>query len=101
MSNTLLIVIVAAITFASRVVFMAKPLPAQRVKESPFLNAFPVALFVAIATVGLAAPAGTIAMTVTLWAGLGGIAGALLFRRSILAVVAVGMAAYWLARLVG
>ncbi|HKX74779.1 MAG TPA: AzlD domain-containing protein [Acidimicrobiia bacterium] len=98
MSSTLLILAVALITFTSRAVFMLRPVAAERVKESGFLNAFPVALFVAIATIGLAAPEGTIAVGPSLAAGLGGLVW--LVRKSILAVVIAGVAAYWLVRLI-
>jgi branched-subunit amino acid transport protein len=96
-NNTLLILVVALITFASRAVFMFRPVAAERVKESPFLNAFPVALFVAIAAIGLAAPDGALTAGPSLAAGLGALVW--LWRKSILAVVIAGMAAFWLARL--
>jgi branched-subunit amino acid transport protein len=98
-SNTTLIVVVALITFASRATFLLRPAQSEALSNSRFLSAFPVALFVAIATTGLAAPGGSIAVTPTLWAGVGGIIGALLFRRSVTAVLLVGFGVYWLARL--
>jgi branched-subunit amino acid transport protein len=54
---------------------------------------------VVLAVVGLAAPDGELEMTPALMAGVGGVAGAFLFKRSVLATVLAGAAAYWLARL--
>jgi hypothetical protein len=61
---------------------------------------FPLALFVSLATLGLAAPTGHPQAGIALVAAGGGIAGAALTRRSVLGVLWVGGAAYWLARLV-
>ncbi len=99
MSTFALIVAMAAITFASRLSFMVKPVTSSRVKESSFLEVFPVALFVTLAVSGLAAPGGELEVTPALAAGVGGVAGALVFKRSLLATVLAGVAAYWLARL--
>lgn len=99
MSHLLLIVVAAVITFASRLSFMIRPLPSDRVKESRFLQVFPTALFVALAVNGFVAPGGNIDLSPALAAGIGGVVGAILFKRSILAVVGFGLVGYWIARL--
>ena len=100
MSHLILIVLAAAITFASRLSFMVRPLPDARVKESRFLEVFPTALFVALAVNGFVAPEGTLDFGPALAAGVGGAAGAFLFKRSILGVVGMGLVGYWVARLI-
>jgi branched-subunit amino acid transport protein len=99
MSTFALIVAMTVITFASRLSFMLRPVTSVKVKNSSFLDVFPVALFVVLAVVGLAAPDGELEVTPALMAGVGGVAGAFLFKRSLLAIVLAGAAAYWLARL--
>jgi branched-subunit amino acid transport protein len=99
-SHVSLIVLAAAITFASRLSFMVRPLPDTRVRESRFLEVFPTALFVALAVNGFVAPEGILDFGPALAAGLGGVAGAFLFKRSILGVVGVGLVGYWIARLI-
>ena len=100
MSHILLIALAAAITFASRLSFMLRPLPHARVKESRFLEVFPTALFVALAVNGFVAPEGTLDLSPAMAAGLGGVVGAFVFRRSILGVVGLGLVGYWVARLI-
>ena len=100
MSSVVLIVLAAVITFMSRLSFMLRPLPDARVKESRFLEVFPTALFVALAVNGFVAPEGTLDLGPAVAAGIGGMAGAFIFRRSILGVVVVGLAGYWFARLI-
>lgn len=100
MSHLVLIVLAAVITFASRLSFMLRPLPDARVKESRFLEVFPTALFVALAVNGFVAPDGTLDLGPALAAGIGGVIGAFLFKRSILGVVGVGLIGYWVARLI-
>jgi branched-subunit amino acid transport protein len=63
-----------------------------------FLDVFPLALFIAIATSGLVAPEGTPATTPGLAAAAGGIVGGILFKRSLLGVLAVGAAAFYMVR---
>jgi branched-subunit amino acid transport protein len=99
-SHFILIVLAAVITFASRLSFMLRPLPDSRVKESRFLEVFPTALFVALAVNGFVAPERTLDFGPALAAGFGGVAGAFLFKRSILGVVGVGLVGYWIARLI-
>lgn len=100
MSTFLLIVSMAAITLSSRLSFMTRPVKSDKVKENRFLEAFPVALFVTLAVVGFAPPGrDLVQLTPSVVAGLGGLAGAALFKRSMLGVVGVGALAYWLARI--
>jgi branched-subunit amino acid transport protein len=94
-----MIVLMAVITFASRISFMWRPLPTERVGDNRFLEVFPTALFVALAVGGLTAPQGQIAATPALAALVGGVVGAAVFKRAILGVVGAGLAFYWLARL--
>jgi branched-subunit amino acid transport protein len=95
-----LIVLAAVITFASRLSFMLRPLPDSRVRENRFLEVFPTALFVALAVNGFVAPEGSLDLGPAVAAGIGGVAGAFIFRRSILGVVGVGLVGYWVARLI-
>ena len=98
MSHLGLIVLAAIITFASRISFMIRPLEDTRVKGSRFLEVFPAALFVALAVTGFAAPDGSLDLTPAAAAGVGGVAGAFIFKRSVLGVAAMGLLAYWIAR---
>jgi branched-subunit amino acid transport protein len=96
--NLIVVVLVAAaITFACRVVFLTAPAP--RGLWGRFLDVFPLALFVALATAGLAAPGGTVAASPALAAAAGGILGAALTRRSLLGVLVFGTVTYWIVRL--
>jgi branched-subunit amino acid transport protein len=99
MSHLLMIILMAVITFATRISFLLRPLPSARIRESRFLHVFPVALFVALAADGLLAPAGLLEVSPSLAAGVGGIIGAVLFKRSILGIIAMGLVGYWIARL--
>jgi branched-subunit amino acid transport protein len=96
MNNTVLIILVAVVTMASRLVFMLRPVKNGNLKDNRFLAVFPVALFTTIAVTGLAAPGGEPAVSPALWAGLGGALAGWWFRRSVLAVVVGGMTLYWL-----
>lgn len=98
MNDLTLILVVAAITFGSRVVFLARR---RRVPEGivgRFLEVFPLALFIALATSGLAAPEGAPAATPALAGAVGGVVGAALTRRSLVGTILLGAAAYWLVR---
>ena len=99
MSHLALIVLAAVITFASRLSFMIRPLDDARVRESRFLEVFPTALFVALAVNGFVAPDRSLDVSPAMAAGIGGVAGAFLFKRSVLGVVGVGLIGYWAARL--
>ncbi len=98
MSDLLLVVGVAVITFASRALLMASPLPVPGGLVGRFLDVFPLALFVAIATSGLLAPEGSAEFGPGLAAALGGVIGAALFKRSLLAVLVAGSVLFYLAR---
>jgi branched-subunit amino acid transport protein len=100
MPDLILIVSMAAITFGSRATFLIWPHSAPRGLWGRFLETFPLALFISLATLGLAAPDGDPQASLALVAAAGGIAGAALTKRSVLGVLLAGGAAYWLARLV-
>ena len=100
MSHLALIVLAAVITFSSRLSFMIRPLEGSRVRESRFLEVFPTALFVSLAINGFVAPDGSLEVGPAMVGGIGGVAGACLFKRSVLGVVSVGLVGYWIARLV-
>jgi branched-subunit amino acid transport protein len=98
MSHLAIIVLVALITFLSRASFMLWRPSSRSMKENRFLEVFPVALFVAFAVTGFVAPRGELDFTPTLAAAAGGLAGAVIFRRSIAGIMACGLVIYWLAR---
>jgi branched-subunit amino acid transport protein len=98
MSDLLVVLGVAVITFASRASFMISPRQAPGGRVGRFLDVFPVALFVAIAVNALVAPVGSAELSANLIAALGGIAGGFLFRRSVWGVFAMGAASFYLAR---
>ena len=98
MSDLLLVLTVAAITFASRVAFLVRPRPVPEGLVGRFLDVFPLALFVAIATSELLTPAGSPEVTPALAAAVGGIAGAAIFRRALLGVLAVGAVSFYVVR---
>jgi branched-subunit amino acid transport protein len=97
-SNFLVIVAVAAVTYASRVAFLVRPRPTLGGRVGRFLDAFPLALFIALATVGLAAPDGRPEVTEGLAAAVGGIVGGVVFRRSLWGVITVGAVALYVVR---
>ncbi len=98
MSDLALVVAVAVITYATRLSFMLRPRPAPGGHLGRFLEVFPLALFLAIASTGLAAPEGTLAVSPALAAALGGVLGAIIFRRNLWGVLGVGAAFFYLAR---
>jgi branched-subunit amino acid transport protein len=81
------------------VVLLTTPWTVPGGRVGKFLDVFPLALFIAIATSGLLAPDGTPAVTPGLAAAAGGVIGAMLFKRSLVAVLAVGAALFYLTRL--
>ncbi len=102
MSGGLAVVVVAVmavITYACRVTYFLPKQPPRIRTENPFLEIFPIALFVALATVGLAAPEGRLAVTPFLGGAAGGLLGGFIKRGSVIVVVLAGIAGYWLARL--
>jgi branched-subunit amino acid transport protein len=98
MGDVALVIAVAAITFSCRLVFLIRPRPIPEGWWGRFLGLFPLALFVAIATVGMAAPEGAIEATPALAAAVGGVVGAAVFRRSLWAVLGAGAAFFYVAR---
>ena len=93
-----LVVAVAAITYGTRLAFLIRPRPVPQGALGRFLDAFPLALFVAIAMTGLVAPEGQPAVTPALSAALGGVIGAVVFRRNLWGVLAVGMVFFYVTR---
>ena len=98
MSNLALVLGVAAITFATRVAFLLKPRSAPGGRVGRFLAVFPLALFISIATSGLAAPWGSAELTANLAGAIGGVVGGIVFRRSLWGVLGVGALCFYLAR---
>ncbi len=97
MTDMALVVAVGIVTFASRVSYLWRP--RRTTHPQPFLDLFPLALFVSLATVGLATPDGAFRVGPGLAAVVGGVVGAVVGRRSIIWVLAFGSAAFYLARL--
>ena len=98
MSDLTLVLAVAAITYGTRVAFLLSPRPVPAGALGRFLDVFPLALFVAIAITGLVAPEGEPAVTPALAAALGGVIGAIVFRRNLWGVLAVGMVFFYITR---
>lgn len=97
MSDLTLIVIAGVITFASRLIFLVRPIEPPTGRLARFLDVFPLALFLSLATVGLVAPEGRPEFTTALFAAAGGVLGAVVFRRSLWGVIGTGAVAYALA----
>jgi branched-subunit amino acid transport protein len=100
MPDLVLVGLMAIITFASRATFLVWPRPAPGGWWGRFLETFPLALFISLATLGLAAPDGAPEAGIGLVAAAGGVVGATVTKRSIIGVLFAGGAAYWLARFV-
>jgi branched-subunit amino acid transport protein len=99
-SDLLLILAMAAITYGSRVVFLANPGAPPSGIARRFLDRFPLALFVALAASILVVPDAGIDARLG-WAAVGGaVLGGWLAKRSLYGVIGSGLGAYWLARLV-
>jgi branched-subunit amino acid transport protein len=97
-SDLALVLAVAAITYGTRMAFLVRPRPAPEGALGRFLDVFPLALFVAIAMTGLIAPEGEPAITPALAAALGGVIGAVVFRRNLWGVLFVGMVVFYVIR---
>jgi branched-subunit amino acid transport protein len=93
-----LVLVVAAITYGTRVAFLLRPRPTPEGAVGRFLDVFPLALFIAIAMTGLVAPGGEPAVTPALAAALGGVIGAIVFQRNLWGVLAVGMVFFYVTR---
>ena len=98
MNDLVLVLAVAVITYASRLAFLLRPRQVPGGALGRFLDVFPLALFMVIATSGLAAPAGTPEVTPALAAAIGGAAGGMLFRRNLWGVLTLGALAFYLTR---
>jgi branched-subunit amino acid transport protein len=98
MNDLLLVLAVAIVTYGSRVALFVNPRIVPEGRLGRFLDVFPLALFIAIATSGLVAPEGNPEFSPGLAAAAGGILGAVLFKRSLLGVMAVGAAMFYLVR---
>jgi branched-subunit amino acid transport protein len=98
MSDLALVLGVAVITFGTRVAFLLKPRSAPEGRVGRFLEVFPLALFIAIATSGLIAPWGSAQLTTNLAGAIGGVVGAIVFRRSLWGVLGLGALCFYLAR---
>ena len=98
MNDLVLALAVAVITYASRLAFLLRPRQVPGGALGRFLDVFPLALFMVIATSGLAAPAGTPEVTPALAAAIGGAAGGMLFRRNLWGVLTLGALAFYLTR---
>jgi branched-subunit amino acid transport protein len=98
MSDLALVLAVAAITYASRLAFLIRPRPVPESRLGRFIDVFPLALFIAIATAGLAAPEGSPQLTFGLAGAVGGILGGILFRRSLWGVLGVGALFFYVTR---
>jgi branched-subunit amino acid transport protein len=97
-SDLTLVILVAVITYATRLSFMLRPRPAPGGALGRFLDVFPLALFVSLAAVGMVAPNGALDLTPALAAAAGGVLGAVLFKRNLWGVLGVGAALFYLTR---
>jgi len=90
----------AAITYGSRVVFLVRPGNEPSGRAAEFLDAFPLALFVALATSTLLVGDG-VGRSLGIPAFVGAVAGGVIRRGSLIAALVGGGFAYWMARLGG
>jgi branched-subunit amino acid transport protein len=97
-SDLTLVIVVAVITYGTRLSFMLRPRPALEGALGRFLDVFPLALFVSLAAIGMVAPDGPLAFTPALAAAAGGVLGAIIFRRNLWGVLGVGAAFFYLTR---
>ncbi|MBN2113998.1 MAG: AzlD domain-containing protein [Acidimicrobiia bacterium] len=100
MTDLLVVLGMAAVTYGCRVVFLVRPGRAPGGRLALFLERFPLALFVALAASTLLVPGGLDDPGPGYAALAGAVGGGLLFRRSLPGILAGGVAAYWLARLI-
>lgn len=98
MSDLTLVILVAVITYATRLAFMLRPRPAPEGALGRFLDVFPLALFVSLAATGLVAPDGRPEFSPALAAAAGGVLGGVLFRRNLWGVVMTGGVLFYLTR---
>jgi len=88
------------ITYGSRVVLLARSGRALEGRIDSFLERFPLALFIALATATLLVPDSDVEPALGYAAFGGAVAGGIVMRRSLPAVLIIGGAVYWLARLI-
>jgi branched-subunit amino acid transport protein len=100
MSDLMVVAAMAAITYGSRVVFLARSGEPPAGRVAAFLDRFPLALFISLATATLLVPDADVDPVLGYAAFAGAVAGGLLGRRSLAAVLVVGGTAYWVARLI-
>ncbi len=100
MSDMWLVVAMGAITYGSRVVLLARSGQALEGRIEVFLERFPLALFIALATATLLVPDADVEPALGYVAFGGAVAGGIATRRSLLGVLIIGGVAYWMARLV-
>ena len=94
------VVVVAVVTYLCRASFVVLPgLSEPSGLWARFLDSFPLALFVSLATIGFVAPEGIPEVTPGLAAAVGGVVGAAVTRRSLIGTIVIGAAAYWVVRL--
>jgi hypothetical protein len=95
-----LVILVAVITYATRLTFMLRPRPAPEGALGRFLEVFPLALFVSLAATGMVAPDGRPDLTPALAAAAGGVLGGVIFRRNLWGVLITGGVLFYLTRAV-
>jgi len=100
MSDMWLVVAMGAITYGSRVVLLARSGQALEGRIETFLERFPLALFIALATATLLVPDADVEPALGYAAFGGAVAGGVLSRRSLVGILMIGGATYWLARLI-
>ena len=94
-----LFVAVAAITYGSRVVFMVRPRGIGGTANAGAISAFPLALFVSLATLGALAPSGEFEFDLAVVSAVGVATTAALTRKvGLLAVMGSGFAVFWVIR---
>ena len=99
MSDLFLVFGMAAITYTSRALFLGRPGREPSGRTAAFLDRFPLALFVALATAGLLVPDSGVDPALGYIAFGGAVGGGILTKRSLIGVLLIGGTAYWVARL--
>ena len=95
-----LVVAMGTITYSSRVVLLARSGQALEGRFDTFLERFPLALFIALATATLLVPDADVKPALGYAAFAGAVVGGVLTRRSLVGILMIGGATYWLARLI-
>ncbi len=100
MSDALLVVAMGVITYGSRVALLARSGRTFEGKMDAFLERFPLALFIALAAATLLIPDSNVEPALGYAAFAGAVAGGVLIRRSLPAILIIGGSAYWIVRLI-